>query len=276
MTQELNLYIMSDSVGETGLRLAQAVAAQFPNFEAHYVRCPFIHTEEKIYSALDEAKKENALAIMTFVTSGFAQLATHYAKDQGVIAIDVMSPILSGIKSITHEEPNHVPGAVHDLNERYFDRISAMEFAVLYDDGKDPKGFLEADIVLLGVSRTSKTPLSLFLANRNLKVANLPLVPNAHIPEEIWSVDPKKIVGLTTDASVLMEFRRQRMIAYGLNPDTAYSARDQVNQELKFAEDLYKKIGCMVINTAHRSIEETATLILEHMGLDEFDNTETH
>ena len=88
MTQELNLYIMSDSVGETGLRLAQAVAAQFPNFEAHYVRFPFIHTEEKIYSALDEAKKENALAIMTFVTSGFAQLATHYAKDQGVIAID--------------------------------------------------------------------------------------------------------------------------------------------------------------------------------------------
>ena len=103
MTQELNLYIMSDSVGETGLRLAQAVAAQFPEFEAHYVRFPFIHTKEKIYSAIDEAKKENALAIMTFVTDGFAQLATHYAKDQGVIAIDVMSPILSGIKSITHE-----------------------------------------------------------------------------------------------------------------------------------------------------------------------------
>lgn len=123
-----------------------------------------------------------------------------------------MCPILSGIKSITHEEPNHVSGAVHDLNERYSDRISAMELLVLYDDGKDPKGFLEADIVCLGVRWTSKTPLLLSLANRNLKVANCSLVSKLHISEEIWQVDPKKIVGLTTELSVLMEFWRQRMI----------------------------------------------------------------
>ncbi|MDR4288103.1 kinase/pyrophosphorylase, partial [Bacillus thuringiensis] len=103
--------------------------------------------------------------------------------------------------------------------QKYFDRISAMEFAVMYDDGKDPKGVLEADVVLLGVSRTSKTPLSLFLANKNLKVPNLPLVPETHIQKEIYEIDPKKIIGLTNDPSVLKEIRRQRMIAYGLNPD---------------------------------------------------------
>lgn len=166
--------------------------------------------------------------------------------------------------------PDQKIGAQHSLNQKYFDRISAMEFAVMYDDGKDPKGFLEADVVLLGVSRTSKTPLSLFLANKNLKVANLPLVPETHIPKEIYEIDPKKIIGLTNDPSVLNEIRRQRMIAYGLNPDTTYSSMDSINKELESAQALYKKLGCYVINVAHRSIEETAALILEHLGIDDY------
>ncbi|MCT7764633.1 MAG: kinase/pyrophosphorylase, partial [Lactobacillus iners] len=159
---------------------------------------------------------------------------------------------------------------VHHMGQRYFDRISAMEFAVMYDDGKDPKGFLEADVVLLGVSRTSKTPLSLFLANRNIKVANLPLVPQTHIPDEIYKVDPKKIIGLTNDPEVLNEIRRQRMISYGLNPDTTYSNMDSINAELNSAKQLYDKLGCYVINVAHRSIEETAALIMSHLGIDNF------
>ncbi|MFD1431837.1 pyruvate, water dikinase regulatory protein [Lacticaseibacillus yichunensis] len=271
MAEELNLYIISDSIGETGLKLAQAVAAQYGDRTAHYIRFPFCHDEEKLMQTIEQAKADRGIVIATLVTPGLSKLARGYAKQQDVPLIDVMTPMLDAVTALTGEGPSGVAGAVHDLNEKYFDRISAMEFAVLYDDGKDPKGFLEADIVLLGVSRTSKTPLSLFLANRNLKVANLPLVPNAHIPDEIYKVDPHKIVGLTTDASVLMEFRRHRMIAYGLNPDTAYSARDQVSEELAFADRLYQKLGCMVINTAQRSIEETATLILEHMGIDEFE-----
>lgn len=272
MAEELNFYIISDSVGETGLKLAQAVAAQYEDVAPRYLRFPFVHTEAKLEEIIDQAKKDNAVVIATLVTPGLGQYAKAYAKQQGVTFNEVMAPLLKEATAHIHQQPSGVAGTVHNLNAKYFDRISAMEFAVLYDDGKDPKGFLEADIVLLGVSRTSKTPLSLFLANRNLKVANLPLVPNAHIPDEIYKIDRKKIFGLTTDASVLMEFRRQRMIAYGLNPDTAYSARDQVNEELGFAEKLYKELGCEVINTAHRSIEETATLILEKLGLDEFDN----
>ncbi|WP_127848138.1 pyruvate, water dikinase regulatory protein [Lacticaseibacillus hulanensis] len=272
MSNELNLFIISDAVGDTALQLARAVAAQFPRLTPRYRRYPFIQTREKLVEALDDAQKDNGIVINTLAIADLADEADEYAKKIGVPCLDVFTPAVRAISKKFNEEPTGIAGSVHDLNENYFDRIGAIEFAVTYDDGKDPKGFLEADIVLLGVSRTSKTPLSLFLANRNLKVANLPLVPSAKIPDEIYKVDPNKIIGLTTDPQVLMEFRRQRMIAYGLNPDNNYSARTQVLEELDYANQLYAKLGCMVINTAHRSIEETATLILEHMGLDDTDN----
>jgi len=122
---------------------------------------------------------------------------------------------------------------------------------------------------LLGVSRTSKTPLSLFLANKNLKVANLPIVPQAHIPKQIWEVDPNKIVGLTNDPEVLNTIRKERMIAYGLNPDSAYSDIDKIKEELNFAKDLYEKLGCITINVASLSIEETASVILNVLDLED-------
>ena len=150
-------------------------------------------------------------------------------------------------------------------DKEYFNRIEALEFAVTYDDGKDPAGFLKADLVLLGISRTSKTPLSLFLANRGYKVANLPLVPKAQIPAEIYKVDPNKIFGLTNDPEILNGIRRERMISYGLDPDTHYSNIDNIESELNFANELYKKLGCPVINVAHKSIEETAMIITESL-----------
>ena len=271
MDKQINFYIVSDSVGDTANQLAEAVAAQFPRLKTRYRRYPFTQQEAQVYEALDAAKADNGIVVCTFATDDLGDKAVAYAKEHDIRLFDVFSPIMKAISSEFSEEPSGIAGSVHDLDENYFDRISAIEFAVTYDDGKDPKGFLSADIVLLGVSRTSKTPLSLFLANKNLKVANLPLVPKSKIPDEIYKVDPNKIIGLTTDPQVLMEFRRQRMIAYGLNPDTAYSAREQVMEELDYATQLYAKLGCMVINTAHRSIEETATLIMEHMGLDVVD-----
>lgn len=271
MSKTINFYIISDSVGDTANQLAEAVAAQFPRLEPRYLRYPFIQTREKLVEALAVAQKNDGIVINTLATGDLAADANAYAKQMNVPCFDVFTPLVKAISKKYGEEPTGIAGSVHDLNKDYFDRISALEFAVTYDDGKDPKGFLKADIVLLGVSRTSKTPLSLLLANRKLKVANLPLVPKSKIPDELYRVDPKKIVGLTTDPQVLMEFRRQRMIAYGLSPDTTYSARQQVTEELDFANALYAQLGCMVINTAHRSIEETATLIMEKMGMDVFD-----
>ncbi|ATO43760.1 kinase/pyrophosphorylase [Loigolactobacillus coryniformis] len=269
---EIKFFIISDSVGETALNMVRAALAQFTKVDPIYYRFPFTNSDSRLDSVLKQAETERPIIIQTLVTGDLSKRVNQFAAAQNLTCYDLLSPIMQKISQLSGETPRGEAGAIHRLNDRYFDRISAMEFAVMYDDGKDPKGFLEADIVLLGVSRTSKTPLSLFLANRNLKVANLPLVPSAHIPEQIWQVDPKKIIGLTTDVAVLNNFRRERMIAYGLNPDTAYSDMNQITAELDFARQLYDKIGCYVINTAHRSIEETATLILEHMGLDHYGN----
>jgi len=269
---EIKFFIISDSVGETALNMVRAALAQFTKVDPIYYRFPFTNSDSRLDSVLKQAETERPIIIQTLVTGDLSKRVNQFAAAQNLTCYDLLSPIMQKISQLSGETPRGEAGAIHRLNDRYFDRISAMEFAVMYDDGKAPKGFLEADIVLLGVSRTSKTPLSLFLANRNLKVANLPLVPSAHIPEQIWQVDPKKIIGLTTDVAVLNNFRRERMIAYGLNPDTAYSDMNQITAELDFARQLYDKIGCYVINTAHRSIEETATLILEHMGLDHYGN----
>ncbi|MCD2255808.1 kinase/pyrophosphorylase [Lactobacillus sp. CC-MHH1034] len=271
MQQKVILYLISDSVGETAFNLAQAAMAQFPDIKPIYCRFPFVHTQEKLMRVLEQAKSDHAIVLHTLATEGLSEIIANYAEQNGLVQIDYIGPLISEVAHRTGLKQSHEAGAVHHLNEKYFDRISAMEFAVMYDDGKDPKGFLEADVVLLGVSRTSKTPLSLFLANRNIKVANLPLVPQAHIPDELWKVDPKKIIGLTNDPTVLNNIRRERMIAYGLNPDTTYSNMDQIREELEYANKLYKKLGCMVINVAHRSIEETATIIMEALNLEDYD-----
>lgn len=267
---EVNIIIISDSAGDTAFNNATAAAAQFPDAQINYRRYPFITDKDKLTKTLEEIEKFPNLVIIYSLIKDEMQLPIiRFAREHKVQTVDILSPSVEALSTVTGMRPTEQTGAQHKLNSKYFDRISAMEFAVMYDDGKDPKGFLEADVVLLGVSRTSKTPLSLFLANKNLKVANLPLVPETHIPKEIYEIDPKKIIGLTNDPSVLNEIRRQRMISYGLNPDTTYSNMDSINAELESAQNLYKKLGCFVINVAHRSIEETAALIMDHLGIED-------
>lgn len=269
--KNVNLIIISDAVGDTAFNMVQAGAVQYPDVDFTYRRYPFITDRKKLEEVFSEIEKlDNVMIAFTLVHEEEQLALIKFAREHNMKYVDLLSGVIENIHSITNIDPNHNIGAVHEMGKNYFDRISAMEFAVMYDDGKDPKGFLEADVVLLGVSRTSKTPLSLFLANKNLKVANLPLVPQTHIPKEIYEIDTKKIIGLTNDPSVLNEIRRQRMISYGLDPDTSYSNMDSINKELASAQALYDKLGCYVINVAHRSIEETAALILEHLGLDDY------
>lgn len=268
--KEVNIVIISDSAGDTAFNNAVAAAAQFPDAQINYRRYPFIINKEKLEETFKEVENYPNLIIIYSLAKDEMQIPViRFVREHHIESVDVLSPAMEAIQKTTGLRPQKKIGAQHKMNQKYFDRISAMEFAVMYDDGKDPKGFLEADVVLLGVSRTSKTPLSLFLANKNLKVANLPLVPDTHIPKEIYKVDPKKLIGLTNDLSVLNEIRRQRMISYGLNPDTTYSNTDAIKAELDSAKELYDKLGCYVINVAHRSIEETAALILKHLGIED-------
>ena len=266
--KEVNIIIISDSAGDTAFNNAVAAAAQFPDAQINYRRYPFIINKEKLEDTFEEiVQYPNLLLIYSLVKDEMQIPVIRFVREHHIQSVDILSPAIESIQKLTGLKPQQKIGAQHKMNQKYFDRISAMEFAVMYDDGKDPKGFLEADVVLLGVSRTSKTPLSLFLANKNLKVANLPLVPDTHIPKEIYQIDPKKIIGLTNDISVLNEIRRERMISYGLNPDTSYSNVDAIKKELDSAQKLYDKLGCFVINVAHRSIEETAAIIMNHLGV---------
>ena len=266
--KEVNIIIISDSAGDTAFNNAVAAAAQFPDAQITYRRYPFIINKEKWEETFEEIiQYPNLLLIYSLVKDEMQIPVIRFVREHHIQSVDILSPAIESIQKLTGLKPEQKIGAQHKMNQKYFDRISAMEFAVMYDDGKDPKGFLEADVVLLGVSRTSKTPLSLFLANKNLKVANLPLVPDTHIPKEIYQIDPKKIIGLTNDLSVLNEIRRERMISYGLSPDTSYSNTDAIKKELDSAQKLYDKLGCFVINVAHRSIEETAAIIMNHLGV---------
>ena len=265
----LTIFVISDSAGETATKLAQATMAQFPTVEFNLYRKTFVNDKESLIKALTDAKKHDAMILFTMINENLSTLLQDFCEESGLYSFDVLSSTINEIEARSGVKASREQGALHHLNKNYFKRIKAMEFAVKYDDGKDPRGFLEADVVLLGVSRTSKTPLSLFLANKNLTVANLPLVPQAHIPKQLWEVDPKKIVGLTNDPDVLNSIRKERMRAYGLNPDTAYSDIDKIRAELEFAADLYEKLGCVVINVASLSIEETASMIMNALNLED-------
>ncbi|KRL04307.1 pyruvate, water dikinase regulatory protein [Liquorilactobacillus oeni] len=265
--EKMTVYIISDSIGETAYNLATAATVQFPEVEFTYHRFPLSKTTSLLAGILEQAKRANAFVVHTLVGKGLAGYVNQFCKDNNLYVLDGMSKLINTISQKTGLTPLYQAGRNHKLNKTYFNRIEALEFAVTYDDGKDPKGFLQADIVLLGVSRTSKTPLSLYLANKNYKVANLPLVPQTNIPEELWQVDPQKIFGLTNDPQVLNNIRKERLVTYGLNPETNYSNLENIEAELKFAEKLYKKIGCLVINVSNKSIEETATLITESLPL---------
>lgn len=262
------IYIISDSVGETANNLAQAAMVQFPNVQFKKYKKNFINSLTMLQETLKEAKQDNALILYTLVNTELLDYLKNYCDQHNLFALDLLGRLIQEIASRTHQIPQRAPGAIHSLNKNYFNRIDAIEFAVRYDDGKDPSGLLKADIVLLGISRTSKTPLSLFLANKNFKVANLPLIPESPLPKELWKVPKNKLVGLTNDPYILKKIRSERMIAYGLDPETPYSSLEKIEKELEYAHDLYQKLGCIEINVANRSIEETASIILKKLCLE--------
>lgn len=265
----VTIFVISDSAGETASKLAAASMAQYPTVEFSLIRRTFVKEEEKLRKALEDAKRAQAMVLHTIINDDLVKIAYKFFEEHNIYNFDILTPPVLEIERLTGVAPSRETGALHHLNDNYFKRIEAIEFAVKYDDGKDPRGFLEADVLLLGVSRTSKTPLSLFLANKNLKVANLPLIPEAHLPKQLWETEPKKIVGLTNDPNILNGIRKERMKAYGLPANTSYSDIEKIRKELDFANNLYEKLDCVVINVASLSIEETASMILNALHLED-------
>lgn len=264
--ENLTIYVISDSVGETAQQVTKAAMSQYSiNADYEIRRFPYVVEKSFLEDILKSAKSENALVIYTLVEEELLNFTEEFCKSENLSCVDLMTPILKEITNKVGEKPKREPGIIRKLDESYFKRVEAIEFAVKYDDGKDPRGILKSDIVLLGISRTSKTPLSMYLANKNIKVANVPLVPEIPIPKEVFEVNPKKIIGLTNSPEKLNQIRQERLKALGLSSNANYAKFDRILQELDYSEQVMKRVGCPVINVSNKAIEETAGIILDIM-----------
>lgn len=262
--ENLIVYVISDSVGETAQQVTKAAVSQFTiNEEFEIRRFPYVVEDKFLLDVLSSAKSEDAIIVYTLVDEKLLNTTKEYCEKEGLSHVDLMSPILKEIAKKTNTKPKREPGIIRKLDDSYFKRVEAIEFAVKYDDGKDPRGILKADIVLLGISRTSKTPLSMYLANKNMKVANVPLVPEIPIPKEVFEINPKKIIGLTNTPEKLNQIRQERLKALGLSSNASYANLERILQELDYSEEVMKKVGCPVIDVSSKAIEETAGIILD-------------
>jgi len=252
------VYAVSDSIGGTAESVIKATISQFTDTSFDVIRIPYVNNQEQIDKALEEAAENHAVVCYTVVIPELRMHLANKAMDLGVSAVDVLSPMFEALEKNTGFKPKNQPGLIHALDHEYFKRVEAVEFAVKYDDGKNPLGLLKADIVIIGVSRTSKTPLSMYLANKQIKVANVPLVPEILPPAELFKVPPHKVIGLLIDPYKLIDIRSTRLKSMGLSDKAAYADIERINEELEYAKSIMRRVHCMIINVSNRAIEETA------------------
>lgn len=259
------IYAVSDSLGETAESVIKATTSQFGQKNFDVIRVPYVRNKDDIDKLIEEAADNRAVVCYTIVSPELREHIADEALAYDVEVVDVLGPMLKAIEKTTGLLPRNQAGLIHSLDHEYFKRVEAVEFAVKYDDGKNPVGLLKADIVIIGVSRTSKTPLSMYLANKRIKVANVPLVPELAPPEELFKVPPYKIIGLLIDPYKLNEIRTERLKTMGLSDTATYADVNRINMELAYAKGIMRRLHCQIINVSNRAIEETAGIILDYV-----------
>lgn len=263
---EPKVYIISDSIGETARGVVQAATSQFAT-KVHTEKYSNIKSEEEIARIVALARQEErTLIAYTLVNESLAKTLNRYASDANIPIVDILGPTLSSVATLCGEIPRRQAGALHRLDEKYFNRVDAIEFTVKFDDRNDSKGILEADVVLTGVSRTSKTPMSIYLAYKGLKAANIPLVPEVKPPDILFENPGGKVVGLTITPLLLNEIRLERLRSMGLDTRSQYASFQRINEELAYAEEIMARIGCPIVDVTNRSIEESANEVLRLIG----------
>ena len=263
----LKIFAVSDSIGETAEQVAEAAASQF-NDEVKIKRVPYVKTLEDVEEVIKEIKEEeNAMIVSTIITVNVREYLTQKAIESNLTVVNVLGPIINVASSLLNQQPQYDPGAMWKTDEAYFKRIEAMEFAMQYDDSKDYRGLKNADVVLVGLSRTSKTPLCMYLANKGIKAINIPLVPEVEIPSELYEIDKHKVFGLTINPLQLIEIRKRRLDKFHRIPSNIEYAGDaRILEEFEFADKTMKKLGCKTIDVTQRAIEDTALIIIKALG----------
>ena len=257
----VELHMISDATGATAKRLVQALEAQFPEQEFEDIVHPMVETVDDLRLAVERAKGRPAVIVYTIVKPELRDAMHDLCRRAKVHYCDILRQPIDSVAKVSGQAAKMTPGARPPLDSNYFRRMAAIEFAVKYDDGVGG-GLDAADIVLVGVSRTSKTPLSIYLGYLGYKAANVPVVKGIDPPPELFDVDRSKVVGLTIDAERLAEIRADRAKRLGGGDNRRYQELVEIYDELEQAEKLHRKLGCPVIEISELSIEETAARII--------------
>jgi [pyruvate, water dikinase]-phosphate phosphotransferase / [pyruvate, water dikinase] kinase len=259
----VELHVVSDATGETAARLVQALEAQFPDQEFVEIRHPRVESEEHLHLAVNRMKGRPAVVVYTLVEPTMRAAMRTLCRRAKLHYCDLLGQPIEAVARVSGMAATMTAGARPPLNTAYFKRMEAIEFAVRYDDGVG-RGLFAADIVLVGVSRTSKTPLSIYLGYLGHKVANVPVVKGIEPPKDLFEIDPRNIVGLTIDPNRLVEIRRARVrtMGTGVRGERRYAELNEIYEELEVATKLHRRLGCPVIDISERSIEETAHRVL--------------
>jgi regulator of PEP synthase PpsR (kinase-PPPase family) len=257
MVQTIELHVVSDATGETATRVVLAVERQFPDLEFDVVRHPRIMSVDDVQLAAQRARGRRAVLIYTLVDPVYRQAMRTLCRRYRLHYCDLLGHPLDAVARVAGTPARGEPGARPVLDSTYFKRMSAIEFAVRFDDGAGSVGLKDADVVLVGVSRTSKTPLSIYLGYLGYKTANVPIVKGIEPPLELFEIEPAGVVGLTIDADRLAEIRGERVRQMGASKQV-YAGLVSIYEELEYAEAVQRKLGCPVIDISNLSIEETA------------------
>lgn len=258
----LHLHLLSDSTGETLENLAKAALSQFEGVETVRHFWPMVRTPGHLDRILEEVAHNPGLVVFTLVDAEARRTLETRCRALGLPAVAALDPIIDALSALTGQRAVGRPGKQHMLDAAYFARVDAIQFTIAHDDGIAPEDWEEADILLAGVSRTSKTPTSIYLANRGYKTANIPIVVESPPPPQLYNLTRPLVVGLTTSADRLIQVRRNRLLSLNQAPETPYVDQDAVAREVAYARRLFGDQGWPVIDVTRRSIEETAAAII--------------
>lgn len=257
------IYIVSGGSGASGEQVVESVLAQFPDVQVPVVKIAHVHHETQIRDVVTRASGANATIVHTLVDARLRQCLVEAARQKEVVALDLMGPLLDRLSGILGQEPKGQPGLYRHLRKGYFDRIAAIEFTLAHDDGKNPQDMPKADVVLAGVSRSGKTPLSMYLGVLGWKVANVPVIVDLPLPEELLRIDRGRVFGLDIDQKRLVHHRRHRQQRRGLTGPGAYTDPKIVLDEVEVVRALCRKHRFSMIDVTDKPIETTADEIIE-------------
>ena len=265
MSNTYQIYLISDSTGETLDRVFLAIKAQFKNIEYDVKSYFFTRTENQILKIMEEAnEKDNSIILYTIVDTSLAKFLANIGEEKKIPCFSVLGNLIMNFSKLLNQKASHVPSGQHALNEEYYERIEAIQFTMAHDDGNLVEDISKADLILLGVSRTSKTPTSIYLANRGFKTLNIPLVNELSIPEELKK-NPKLscVVGLTTEPERLVDIRKNRMSTLKEVENINYTNIKKIEKEISDAKKTFIKYRWPTIDVTRKSVEETAASIIK-------------